>query len=149
MIRTQPNSRRLVVSAWNPTDLPRMALPPCHFAFQCYVEKGFLHLHLHLRSNDLFLGAPFNIASYALLLSILAALCHLQPGRLIYTIGDAHLYMNHLDQVRMQLSRPCRPFPRLHLSLPPHIQYPDQMTSEMISLHDYTPHSSLHGTMAV
>ena len=115
-IRRTPDSRRLIVSAWNVADLPRMNLPPCHLLFQFYVADGRLSLQLYQRSADLFLGVPFNIASYALLLQMTAQVTGLRPGDFILTLGDAHIYRNHLDQVRQQLSRSPRPLPRMELN---------------------------------
>ena len=115
-IRRTPDSRRLIVSAWNVADLPRMNLPPCHLLFQFYVTDGRLSLQLYQRSADLFLGVPFNIASYALLLQMTAQVTGLRPGDFILTLGDAHIYRNHLDQVRLQLSRSPRPLPRMELN---------------------------------
>ena len=115
-IRRTPDSRRLIVSAWNVADLPRMNLPPCHLLFQFYVADGRLSLQLYQRSADLFLGVPFNIASYALLLQMTAQVTGLRPGDFILTLGDSHIYRNHLDQVRLQLSRSPRPLPRMELN---------------------------------
>ena len=112
-IQQNPDSRRLIVSAWNVADLRKMNLPPCHLLFQFYVADGRLSLQLYQRSADTFLGVPFNIASYALLLTMVAQVCGLQPGEFIHTTGDTHLYLNHLDQARLQLSREPRPLPRL------------------------------------
>ena len=115
-IRHNPNSRRLLVSAWNVADLGRMNLPPCHLLFQFYVAEGKLSLQLYQRSADTFLGVPFNIASYALLLMMTAQVCGLKPGEFIRTTGDTHLYLNHLEQARLQLSRQPRPLPRMVLN---------------------------------
>lgn len=115
-IRHNPNSRRLLVSAWNVADLGRMNLPPCHLLFQFYVAEGKLSLQLYQRSADTFLGVPFNIASYALLLMMTAQVCGLKPGEFIHTTGDTHLYLNHLEQARLQLSRQPRPLPRMVLN---------------------------------
>jgi len=115
MIRGNPDSRRQIVSAWNPADVPRMALPPCHLLFQTYVANGRLSLQLYQRSCDVFLGVPFNIASYALLTHILAQQCDLEPGEFVWTGGDCHLYANHLDQAQLQLSRVPGPLPTLHI----------------------------------
>jgi thymidylate synthase len=115
MIRGNPASRRQVVSAWNPADVPKMALPPCHLLFQTYVANGRLSLQLYQRSCDVFLGVPFNIASYALLTHILAQQCDLEPGDFVWTGGDCHLYLNHLDQARLQLTRDPRPLPTLEI----------------------------------
>ena len=115
-IKVHPDSRRLIVSAWNPEDVPTMALPPCHTMFQFYVNDGKLSLQLYQRSGDVFLGVPFNIASYALLLSLVARATDLEVGEFIHTLGDAHIYKNHVDQVREQLSRTPRPAPQLWLN---------------------------------
>lgn len=112
-IRHNPDSRRIIVSAWNVADLPEMHLPPCHALFQFYVADGKLSLQLYQRSADCFLGVPFNIASYALLLMMTAQVTGLQPGTFVHTLGDAHLYLNHLDQARLQLTRDPRPLPRM------------------------------------
>jgi len=114
-IRTTPDSRRLIVSAWNVADLDRMKLPPCHCLFQFYVARGRLSCQLYQRSADVFLGVPFNIASYALLTQMMAAVTGLEPGELVHTFGDAHLYLNHLEQARLQLEREPRPLPRMVL----------------------------------
>lgn len=126
-IKTTPNSRRLIVSAWNPEDVPSMALPPCHTLFQFYVNDGKLSCQLYQRSADIFLGVPFNIASYALLTHLIAKECGLAVGEFIHTLGDAHLYSNHLDQIREQLTRPVHQAPQLIL--------PDQP----MQLSEYTP----------
>ena len=115
-IRRNPDSRRLVVTAWNPADLDRMALPPCHCLFQFYVARGRLSCHLYQRSADVFLGVPFNIASYALLTHLLAAETDLEPGDFVHSFGDVHLYVNHIPQARLQLARTPRPLPRLTLA---------------------------------
>jgi thymidylate synthase len=112
-IRTNPNSRRHIVSAWNVADVQTMALPPCHTMFQFYVADGRLSCQLYQRSADIFLGLPFNIASYAMLTMMVAQVCELEPGDFVHTLGDAHLYLNHLDQARLQLSREPRPLPQL------------------------------------
>ena len=114
-IRQTPESRRLMLSAWNPADLPDMALPPCHCLFQFFVGEGKLSCQLYQRSADIFLGVPFNIASYALLTHMIAAVCELQPGTFVHTLGDAHLYSNHFDQAREQLARTPGPLPQLVL----------------------------------
>lgn len=115
MIRTNPDSRRLIVSAWNPADVPDMALPPCHCLFQFYVAEGRLSCQLYQRSADIFLGVPFNIASYALLTQMIAKVCNLQVGDFVHTLGDAHLYLNHLEQTELQIGRAPRPLPKLSL----------------------------------
>ena len=115
-IRKNPDSRRLIVTAWNPADVPRMALPPCHCLFQFYVANGKLSCQLYQRSADVFLGVPYNIASYALLTMMMAKVVGLQPGEFVHTLGDAHLYLNHLDQAREQLARDPLPLPRLEIA---------------------------------
>src|SRR5262245_7141582 len=115
-IRRNPDSRRLIVSAWNVADVDKMKLPPCHTLFQFYVAKGRLSCQLYQRSADIFLGVPFNIASYALLTMMIAQVCDLAPGDLVHTLGDAHLYLNHLDQAKLQLTREPRPLPTMHLN---------------------------------
>ena len=117
MIRNAPESRRLMLSAWNPADIPNMALPPCHCLFQFFVADGRLSCQLYQRSADVFLGVPFNIASYALLTHMMAAVCKLQPGEFVHTLGDAHLYANHVDQAREQLTRTPGPPPHLRINL--------------------------------
>ena len=119
MIRTTPESRRLMLSAWNPADIPNMALPPCHCLFQFFVADGRLSCQLYQRSADVFLGVPFNIASYALLTHMMAAVCKLQPGEFVHTLGDAHLYANHFDQAREQLTRTPGPPPHLRIKRVP------------------------------
>lgn len=115
-IQSNPDSRRLIVSAWNVADLERMALPPCHLLFQFYVAEGRLSAQMYQRSADVFLGVPFNIASYALLTLMVAQVTGLEPGEFIHTLGDAHLYLNHLEQVEIQLARPPYPLPRMRLN---------------------------------
>lgn len=115
-IRNTPDSRRMMVSAWNPADVERMALPPCHALFQFYVADGRLSCQLYQRSADIFLGVPFNIASYALLTMMIAQVTGLKPGEFVHTLGDAHLYLNHLEQTRLQLSREPLPLPTMHLN---------------------------------
>lgn len=116
LIRNHPDSRRMIVSAWNPAEVEQMALPPCHCLFQFYVADGKLSLQLYQRSADTFLGVPFNIASYALLLQMMAQVSGLEPGDFIHTTGDTHLYLNHLDQARLQLTRTPRPLPKMRLN---------------------------------
>ena len=116
MIRCNPDSRRLIVTAWNPADVDKMALPPCHCLFQFYVARGRLSCQLYQRSADIFLGVPFNIASYALLTMMVAQVCDLAPGEFVHTLGDAHLYLNHLDQARLQLTRDPRPLPQMRIA---------------------------------
>ncbi len=116
LLKTDPNSRRIVVSAWNVADLPQMALAPCHCLFQFYVADGRLSCQLYQRSADVFLGVPFNTASYALLTLMMAQVCDLEPGELIHTFGDVHIYLNHIEQVKLQLSRKPRPLPTMRLN---------------------------------
>ncbi len=146
-IRTNPDSRRMIVSAWNVADLPHMKLAPCHCLFQFYVANGRLSCQLYQRSADVFLGVPFNIASYALLTHMVAQVCNLQPGEFVWTGGDTHLYTNHLDQVETQLARPLRPLPTLTLNPAVHdifgFQYSD------FTLHNYDPHPAIKAPVAV
>lgn len=133
-IKTDPGSRRNLVSAWNVADIPQMKLPPCHLMFQFYVAAGRLDLQLYQRSADVALGVPFNIASYALLMMLMAQECNLEPGVFVHTIGDAHLYSNHLDGIRAQLERTPKSLPRVTVARKPL----DQIEFEDIELHDYT-----------
>ncbi len=137
-IREKPSSRRLIVSAWNPAEIDEMALPPCHVLFQFYVNDGELSCQLYQRSADLFLGVPFNIASYSLLTMMMAQVCNLAPGDFVHTFGDLHLYQNHLEQAREQLSRECRPLPRIQLN--PAITRIEDFRFEDFTLLDYNPH---------
>ncbi|WP_162419418.1 thymidylate synthase [Cyclobacterium roseum] len=146
-IKTNPNSRRLIVSAWNVADVDQMALPPCHLLFQFYVAEGRLSCQLYQRSADVFLGVPFNIASYALFLSMMAQVCDLEPGEFIHTFGDAHLYSNHLDQARLQLSRDCRPLPQLKLN--PDVKDIFSFTYADILLENYDPHPHIKAAVSV
>lgn len=146
-IRRDPDSRRLVVSAWNPADLPRMALPPCHALFQFHVAEGRLSCQLYQRSADLFLGVPFNIASYALLTHMVAQVTALEPGDFVHTFGDAHIYLNHLDQVDEQLSRDPRPLPRLRLN--PDVDDLFAFRYEDIAIEEYDPHPAIRAPVAV
>lgn len=145
-LRENPDSRRIIVSAWNVSDIPRMALPPCHAFFQFYVADGELSCQLYQRSADLFLGVPFNIASYALLTHMIADQVGLRAGDFIWTGGDCHIYDNHVDQVRKQLSRDARPFPSLSLK-PAESLFDYQF--EDISLEGYDPHPGLKAPVAV
>lgn len=146
-IRSKPDSRRHIVMAWNVGEIDRMALPPCHMFFQFWVGAGRLSCHLYVRSNDLFLGAPFNIAEYALLTHLVAQQCDLDVGELVYTIGDAHLYLNHLDQVDEQLAREPYPLPRLVLKRrPPSIFEYEYEDFELV---DYVAHASIKAPVAV
>ena len=146
-IKTNPVSRRLIVSAWNVADLPGMHLPPCHLLFQFYVADGRLSLQLYQRSGDSFLGIPFNIASYALLLMMVAQVTGLRPGEFVHTIGDAHIYNNHFEQVREQLSRTPRPLPRMKIN--PDVKDIFDFKYEDFELTDYNPHPHIAGKVAV
>ena len=146
-INANPASRRQIVSAWNPADIGRMALPPCHLLFQTYVADGRLSLQLYQRSCDVFLGVPFNIASYALLTHILAQQCGLEPGDFVWTGGDCHLYSNHLDQARLQLSREPRPLPKLRIGRRP--DSVDGYEYEDFEILDYDPHPHIAAPVAV
>ncbi|HZZ93049.1 MAG TPA: thymidylate synthase [Usitatibacter sp.] len=146
-IRRNPDSRRLVVSAWNPGDLPRMALAPCHALFQFYVADGRLSCQLYQRSADVFLGVPFNIASYALLTLMVAQVCGLEPGEFIHTLGDAHLYLNHLEQARLQLERTPRPLPVMRLN--PGVKDLFAFRYEDFTLEGYDPAPAIRAPIAV
>jgi thymidylate synthase len=146
-IRRDPDSRRLVVSAWNVADLDKMALLPCHCLFQFYVADGRLSCQLYQRSADVFLGVPFNIASYALLTLMVAHVTDLQPGELVHTLGDAHLYRNHLDQARLQLGREPRALPRLHLRRRPESLF--EFRYEDFELTGYDPHPHIKAEVSV
>jgi thymidylate synthase len=146
-IQMTPDSRRLIVSAWNVADLDRMALPPCHLLFQFYVADGRLSCQMYQRSADVFLGVPFNIASYALLTMMVAQVTNLQPGEFIHTFGDAHLYSNHLDQARLQLTREARPLPTLHIN--PDVRSLFEFRYEDFRLDHYAPHPHISAPVAV
>ncbi|MBR3101115.1 MAG: thymidylate synthase [Muribaculaceae bacterium] len=146
-IRNTPDSRRIIVSAWNVADVPTMKLPPCHTLFQFYVANGRLSLQLYQRSADLFLGVPFNIASYALLLMMVAHVTGLQPGEFVHTFGDAHIYRNHFDQVREQLSRTPRPLPRMVLN--PDVKSIFDYRYEDFILEGYDPYPAIKGVVSV
>jgi thymidylate synthase len=146
-IRRNPDSRRLIVTAWNPADVDKMALPPCHCLFQFYVAKGRLSCQLYQRSADVFLGVPFNIASYALLTLMVAQVIGLKPGEFVHTLGDAHLYLNHLEQARLQLSRVPRPLPRMSLNTAVNDLF--AFRYEDFSLEGYDPHPHIKAKVAV
>ena len=146
-IRAKPDSRRLVVSAWNPGELHLMALAPCHALFQFYVQDGELSCQLYQRSADLFLGVPFNIASYALLTMMVAQVTGLKPGEFVHTFGDLHLYSNHLDQAREQLSREFRPLPRMVLN--PEVKNLEDFRFEDFTLEGYDPHPAIKAEISI
>jgi thymidylate synthase len=146
-IKENPSSRRLIVSAWNPAEIDEMALPPCHVLFQFYINDGELSCQLYQRSADLFLGVPFNIASYSLLTMMIAQVCGLRAGDFVHTFGDVHLYQNHLEQAREQLGRECRPLPRMQVN--PAITRLEDFGFEDFTLLDYNPHPSIKATIAV
>ena len=146
-IRTNPDSRRILVNAWNVGQLDEMRLPPCHILFQFYVAEGTLSLQMYQRSADLFLGVPFNIASYALLLQMVAQVTGLKAGTFVHTTGDTHLYLNHLEQARTQLSREPRPLPRMILN--PEVKNIEDFTYEDFQLEGYDPWPTIKGTVAV
>lgn len=146
-LKSTPHSRRHIVSAWNPGELDAMALPPCHCLFQFHVAQGRLSCQLYQRSADIFLGVPFNIASYALLTMMVAQVCGYRPGHFIHTFGDAHLYLNHLDQARIQLERKPRPLP--HMTLNPDIRTLEAFTYDDFVLTGYDPYSHIKADVAV
>lgn len=146
-IRTNPDSRRLLVSAWNVAEVDQMALPPCHCLFQFYVADGKLSLQLYQRSADVFLGVPFNIASYALLLQMMAQVTGLQCGDFVHTLGDAHIYLNHQEQVQLQLTREPRPLPTMNLN--PDVKNLFDFRYEDFRLEGYNPHPHIAGKVAV
>ncbi len=146
-LRTNPDSRRHIVSAWNPADVPKMKLPPCHALFQFYVAEGRLSCQMYQRSADIFLGVPFNIASYALLTLMLAQVCNLKPGDFVISLGDAHLYLNHLEQAKEQLSRTPRPFPRMRIN--PAVREIDDFKYEDFTLEAYDPYPGIKAPIAV
>ena len=147
MLRKNPDSRRLIVSAWNPADVEDMALPPCHCLFQFYVAEGRLSCQLYQRSADIFLGVPFNIASYALLTLMLAQVADLEPGDFVHTLGDAHLYTNHIEQAELQLTRPLRALPVMTLN--PAVKDLFAFTYEDFTLTGYDPHPAIKAPVAV
>lgn len=146
-IRNNPDSRRMIVCAWNPSDVDKMTLPPCHCFFQFYVADGRLSCQLYQRSADTFLGVPFNIASYALLTMMIAQVCGLEPGEFVHTTGDTHIYLNHFDQVREQLSREPRPLPKMKLN--PEIKSIFDFKYEDFELTDYDPWPAIKAPVAV
>ena len=146
-IRTNPSSRRLIVNAWNAAEVDGMALPPCHVLFQFYVANGELSCQLYQRSADLFLGVPFNIASYSLLTMMIAQVCNLRAGDFVHSFGDLHLYNNHLDQAREQLARDFRPLPRMELN--PRVKEIAEFEFEDFSLLEYDPHPAIKAPIAV
>jgi thymidylate synthase len=146
-IVNNPDSRRHLVSAWNVGDLDKMALPPCHILFQFYVENGTLSCQLYQRSADIFLGVPFNIASYSLLLMMVAQVCNLKPGTFVHTFGDAHIYLNHIEQVKIQLSRDPRPLPQMNIN--PEIDKLFEFTFGDFELVNYNPHPHIKGEISV
>jgi thymidylate synthase len=147
MIKNKPDSRRIIVSAWNVADIEHMALPPCHAFFQFYVAEGKLSCQLYQRSADVFLGVPFNIASYSLLTLMMAQVCDLQPGDFVHTFGDAHLYANHLEQARLQLSRSLRPLPGMWIN--PEVKDIFGFGFEDFKLMNYDPHPHIKASVAV
>ncbi len=146
-LRARPDSRRHLVSAWNPADVDKMALPPCHALFQFHVADGRLSCQLYQRSADVFLGVPFNIASYALLTLMVAQVCELEPAELVHTFGDAHLYLNHLEQARLQLGREPRPLPTMRLN--PAVRSLFEFRYEDFTLENYRPHPHIKAPIAV
>jgi thymidylate synthase len=146
-IRSDPDSRRLIVSAWNVSELPKMALPPCHLLFQLYVAEGRLSCQLYQRSADVFLGVPFNIASYSLLTMMVAQVTDLQPGEFVHTFGDAHLYTNHLEQAKQQLTRDPRPLPTMKIN--PDVRSIFDFQFDDFHLENYAPHPHIRAPVAV
>ena len=146
-LKTNPDSRRIIVSAWNVADIPHMNLPPCHILFQFYVANNRLSMQLYQRSADIFLGVPFNIASYALLLQMVAQVTGLQAGDFVHTLGDAHIYLNHLDQVKLQLSRDPRPLPQMKIN--PDVNDIFKFEFKDFSLENYNPHPHIKGEVSI
>ena len=146
-IKNNPNSRRLIISAWNPCEVDQMALPPCHSFMQFYVIDGKLSCQLYQRSADVFLGVPFNIASYSLFTMMIAQVTGLKPGEFIHTMGDAHIYSNHVDQIKLQLTRDVRPLPKMHIN--PNVKSIFDFKIEDFELTDYNPHGRIKGKVAV
>ena len=146
-LKNNPDSRRIIVSAWNVGEIEKMALPPCHAFFQFYVANGKLSCQLYQRSADVFLGVPFNIASYALLTMMIAQVCNLKLGDFIHTLGDAHIYMNHLEQTKLQLSRDCKNLPTMNIN--PDIKNIFEFSIEDFELINYEPHPHIKGKVAI
>jgi thymidylate synthase len=146
-IKNNPNSRRLIVSAWNVGEVDKMALPPCHCFFQFYVANGKLSCQLYIRSNDVFLGMPFNIASYALLTMMIAQVCDLKPGELVYTNGDVHIYLNHFEQIKLQMTREPKLLPTMKIN--PRVKGIFDFKYEDFELESYDPYPPIKGEVAV
>jgi thymidylate synthase len=146
-LKNNPDSRRIIVSAWNVGELEQMALAPCHAFFQFYVAEGKLSCQLYQRSADIFLGVPFNIASYALLTMMMAQVCDLEPGDFVHTFGDAHLYLNHMEQTQLQLSREPHKLPKMHIN--PEVKDIFGFKFEDFTLEGYDPHPAIKGKVAV
>lgn len=146
-LKTNPDSRRIIVSAWNVAEIENMALPPCHAFFQFYVANGKLSCQLYQRSADTFLGVPFNIASYALLTLMVAQVCNLKPGDFIHTLGDAHLYLNHIEQANLQLTRDFRPLPKMKIN--PNVSDIFDFKYEDFELENYNPHPHIKAAVAI
>jgi thymidylate synthase len=146
-IKENPHSRRIIISAWNVADISKMALPPCHVLFQFYVVNGKLSCQMYQRSGDLFLGVPFNIASFALLIFMVAQVCDLQVGEFVHTFGDVHIYNNHFEQVKLQLSRNARPYPKMIIN--PNVKSIFEFKYEDFHLEGYNPHPSIKADISV
>lgn len=146
-IKTNPDSRRLIVNAWNVAEIEDMALPPCHCFFQFYVADGKLSCQLYQRSADIFLGVPFNIASYALLTMMIAQVCDLEPGEFVHTLGDAHIYTNHIEQVKLQLTREPKDLPKMLIN--PEVKDIFNFKFTDFEIHDYNPHPHIKGVVSV
>jgi thymidylate synthase len=148
-LNTNPNDRRLIVSGWNPVDIPKMALPPCHLLFQFYVANGELSCQMYQRSCDMGLGVPFNIASYSLLTIIIAHMCNLKPGEFIHTLGDAHIYNDHIEPLKVQLERAPREFPKLYIKPGTQRESLDGFKFDDFILEGYKPHGKIQMKMSV